>query len=186
MDKFVANAFKATIVVYVLVLVFRDEFRADVYRMVSVPLEYCLGITLVYIGGRWVQTRLGISPDGLGKPNPRALRRILGAVAGLAILCVGIEYVFHNFSLAEHAMEGLQASSEGRNTLGIPMREGWFITGEVRIKGGSGAADLSIPVRGSRAAGELEVRGIRKDGVWLIADLYLIADGNNAVVQIPH
>jgi hypothetical protein len=47
-------------------------------------------------------------------------------------------------------------------------------------------AAFSIPVKGSKAAGKLKMKGIRKDDLWHISELYLIVDGNGGVVQIPH
>jgi hypothetical protein len=47
-------------------------------------------------------------------------------------------------------------------------------------------ASFSISVKGSKSAGKLKVRGIREDVSWRIVDLYLITDGNGAIVQIPH
>jgi len=185
-DKFVATAFKALIVVYVLAVVFRTGFRPNIYRMVSVPLEYCLGIMLVYIGGRWTQTKLGVSQNGPGNLNVRALLKILGTLTALILVCIGIEYVFHSFSLTQQAVQDLQGSAEVQGVLGAPIRVGWFITGSMQIKGDAGAASLSIPVRGITAEADLEVKGVKKDGSWYVTDLYLITDSNKAVVQIPH
>lgn len=185
-DKLLGTVFKATIVIYVLVFFFEAEFRPDVYRLVSVPLEYCLAAMLVYLGGRWALARLGIFQGGVWKLNARSLLKLLGAISALILLCAGIEYVFHNLSLTHHAMEDLQASSDGRSALGAPIQTGWFILGELHFRGDEGAAVLSIPVRGSKAAGELDVKGVRKDGAWIISDLDLMADGQKTVLRIPH
>jgi hypothetical protein len=70
--------------------------------------------------------------------------------------------------------------------LGDPIRIGWLISGEIKISGDDGCAVLSIPVKGNKAAGELDVTGTRKGGSWQIEDAYLIVDGDKTVVQIPH
>jgi hypothetical protein len=185
-DKLLAIAFKATIVLYFIVFFFHDEFRPDVYRAVSVPLEYFLALMLVYIGGKWALTKLGIDDGGFKKPNARTALKIIGAISALILLCVVIEYVFHDLTLTKQAIADLQASDGGKNVLGTPIRAGSFITGEMHIKGEEGAAYISIPVKGSKASGELDVKGIRKDGSWIISELSLIADGQKTVVQIPH
>ncbi len=174
------------VVIYVLVIASKNEFRPEVYRMVRVPVEVCVGILLVYIGGGWTLTKLGFFQGGAFKTNKRAMAKTLAAVAALILLCAGIEYLYHNLLLTQQAMEDLQASKDGQNALGAPIRIGWMITGGEQTGGDDGAANLSIPVKGSKADGELKVKGIKKDGSWRITDLYLIADGNKTVAQIPH
>jgi len=185
-DKLFAIAFKATIVLYFIVFFFHDEFRPDVYRAVSVPLEYCLALTLAYIGGRWALTKLGFYEGGFKKPNARTLISTLGVISALLLLCVGIEFAFHDLDLTKQALADLQASTAGKTILGDPIRLGLVITGELHFRGNDGAASLSIPVRGSKTAGELDVSGVRKDGSWTISDLYIIADGQKSIVQIPY
>jgi hypothetical protein len=185
-DKFVGTAFKAAVVIYILVIAFQNAFRPGVYRIVSVLIEGCVGIFLVYILGSWTLTKLGFLKSGSIKMNRRALLQTLGIVLALILFGAGLDYFYHNSSLTQRAIEDLQASKDGKNALGDPIRIGWFISGEMHISGGNGTANLSIPVKGSKAAGKLEVKGIRKDGSWQIADLYLVADGNKTAVQIPH
>jgi hypothetical protein len=185
-DKLFAIAFKATIVLYFIVFFFHDEFRPDIYRSVSVPLEYCLALMMVYLGGRWALTKLGFYQGGFKKPNARTLLKTLGIISALILLCVGIEFVFHDLDVTKQALADLQASTVGQTVLGNPNRAGLVITGEMHLRGNDGAAGLSIPVKGCRAAGELDVRGVRKDGSWIISALYLIADGQKTIVQIPH
>jgi hypothetical protein len=185
-DKFAGTTFKVMIVLYVLVIAFQAAFRPDVYRIVSVLVEGCVGILLVYIPGSWALTKLGYFQGGSIEVNRKALIKTLCAVAALILLCVGTECFFHNSSLTQQAVEDLQASKDGKDALGVPIRIGWFITGGVHIKGGDGAANLSIPVKGSKAAAELDVKGIKKDGEWHIVDLNLIAAGNKTVVRVPH
>ena len=181
-DKFVGITFKVMVVLCVLVIASKNELRPDIYRMVSVPVEGFIGILLVYIGGKWVLTKLGFFHGESIKVTKKALVKTLGAVAAMILFSASIELLCHNLSLTQQATADLQSSTIGRDALGDPIRVGWFISGNMR----GGAASFSIPVKGSEAAGELEVRGTRKDGSWHIVDLYLIVDGNRAVVQIPH
>jgi hypothetical protein len=140
----------------------------------------------VYIGGRWVLTKLGTSQNGQRQLNMRTILKILGALSALILLCAGIEYIFHTLSLTRQAIEDMQSSKDGNYALGAPIQTGLFISGGEQTKGDNGAASLSIPVKGSRASGELEVKGIKKEGSWHIVDLYLVVDGDKSIVQIPH
>lgn len=183
-DKFAGIAFKVMVVLYVLVIAARHSFRPDIYRMVSVPIESFVGLLLVYIGGKWALRKLGFLRSGSIEISRRAILKTLGAVAVLILFGATIEIICHNLALTQQATEDLQTSREGSNLLGNPIRIGWLISGNIRSNGDGGAASFSIPVKGSKAAGNLEVTGIRKDGSWTVAELYLIVDGNT--VQIPH
>jgi hypothetical protein len=185
-DKFVATTFKGMVVLYVLVIAAKNEFRPDVYRMVRVPVEYCLGILFVYIGARWALAKLGFLQDGSIAHNRGALIKTFSVVLALILFIAGGEYLDHNDSITKMAIADLQASTDGKNTLGVPIRTGWLITGGMHFRGDSGAAAFSIPVKGSKAGGDLEVRGVKTAGSWQVVDLYLIADGHKTVIQIPH
>ena len=185
-DKLMSTTFKVVAVLYVLVIASARTFRPDVYEMVSVPLQVLLGLSLIYIGAKWVLTKFGFSYSGSIKVSRRTAIKAFAFVATVLLLSTGLEYLYHNFSLTQQATGILQASRGGKDALGEPIRPGWFITGNTRIGRDDGVANLSIPVKGSRASGKLEVKGIKKDGSWNIVDLYLIMDGDKAVVQIPH
>lgn len=185
-DKYAGIAFKVMVVIYVLVIAFQKSFRPDVYSMVRVPVEGLVGILMIYICARWALTELGFFDGRALNLNRKSLLKTLGAIAAMILFGVAIELISHNLSVTRQATEYLQASSEGRDALGDPIRTGWFIKGRMGSDGDGGKASFSIPVKGSKAAGELEVRGIKKDGSWQIVDLYLTLDRNGAVVQIPH
>jgi hypothetical protein len=167
-------------VLYFLIIACQRSFRPDVYEMVRLPPEYFIGLILVYIGARWVQKKLRFFNDG-SEAIKRASTKILGFIAIFILFGVLVEYIAHNFRLTQQAVGDLRASVDGKDGLGDPIQLGWLITGGVR----DGIANYSIPVKGSKTAGQLKVRATKKDGSWHIDELYLILDGNRAVVQIP-
>jgi hypothetical protein len=181
-DKLVGITFKVTAVLYVLVIASRRILRPNVYEMVSLLLGVFLGLTLVYIGARWGLNKLGFFQRGSVKISRKAVVNVFGAVTAFILFGTAIEILCHNLSLTQQATAYLQTSTGGRDALGDPIQIGWFISGSMR----SGTASFSIPVKGSKAAAKLEVRGIREDGSWQIVELYLIMDESRTVVQIPH
>lgn len=185
-DKFVGTTFKVMVVLDVLVITFQKVCRPDFYRVVSVLVEACSGILLVYILARWTQTKLGISQGRLSKINTRKLSNLLAVFCTIVALSTSAEYYIHNWSLTQQAIADVHASEDGRNVLGDPIRIGWGISFRIEKNGNDGTGRLSIPVKGSKAAGELKVKGILKDGVWTVSDLYLMVDRNQGGVQIPH
>jgi hypothetical protein len=57
--------------------------------------------------------------------------------------------------------------------LGSPMKEGWFLSGNIATSGTSGTANLEIPVHGPNGSGKLFADEERKDGQWQIQTLIL-------------
>ena len=66
----------------------------------------------------------------------------MGAVIALVLFVALVEYLYHNYSITQMAIQDLQTSIEGKDTLGVPIRTGWFITGGLRLRGNDGAANL--------------------------------------------
>ena len=50
--------------------------------------------------------------------------------------------------------------------LGSPIKEGFWVTGNVRISGTSGKADLAIPVSGPKGAATIYVAATKSLGKW--------------------
>ena len=181
-DRWFGVAFKATVVLYVLAIASQRIFRPDIYRVLSVLLEVLLALLLLYIGAKWALTKLGLVQYGSFRLTRSSLVKTAGTVAALILFSVFVEYVIHNLSLTQEATADLRRSQEGRNALGESIRVGWYIYGSQTPE----TANFSIPVKGSKASGKLEMRGIRHNGFWSIVSLYLVMDGNGAVVQISH
>jgi hypothetical protein len=52
------------------------------------------------------------------------------------------------------------------DALGTPIKEGFFVTGKISVKGTSGKAELSIPITGPKADATIYVVGAREVGAW--------------------
>ena len=185
-DKFVGTTFKLMLVLDVLVIAFQKVLRPDTFRIVSFLVGGFSGVLLVYILGRWTQTKLGLFQGKLGEIDTRSYLNLLAVFCTVMALLTSAEYYIHNWSLTQQAVADIQASEDGRNLLGDSIRIGWLISFRIEKNGNDGTGRLFIPVKGSKAAGELEVKGILKDGAWNVSDLYLIVDRNQDAVQIPH
>lgn len=61
--------------------------------------------------------------------------------------------------------------------LGEPIEVGWFVTGNVFTTGGSGEADLSIPLRGPDGTARLYVVAHKMDGEWHFASARVAIKG---------
>lgn len=182
LDRWASIAFKVAAAVFVLGIASRRFFPPHVYKMISFPLSVCLGLILLWIGASWALKKLGYIQNGSITVSRQSLVTTLRVVAAGILFAVFVEFVAHNLYINQQATLDLQVSTAGKDALGEPIRVGWYISGYQHSDG----ASFSIPVKGSKAKGKLEVRGTRKDGLWQIVDLYLVLDGSRTVVQIPH
>ena len=73
------------------------------------------------------------------------------------------------------ALETARADSAVVEALGVPIEEGWFVTGNIDVSGSSGDADLAIPISGPRGKATLYVKAAKSAGQWeystLVVDL---------------
>jgi TonB family protein len=70
------------------------------------------------------------------------------------------------------ALERTQKSPEAVALLGEPIKDGWFVKGNLRFAGGSGTANFEVPVSGPKSSGTLYVRAIY-EGAWMYERLDL-------------
>ena len=64
-----------------------------------------------------------------------------------------------------------------REQLGEPIRPGWLVFGEYRVRGGAGIAKLSIPISGPRGKATIHVVATRGLGIWWYSTLTAEVDG---------
>jgi len=95
-------------------------------------------------------------------------------VAGVVLFAFGVMKSSGAFTEAVAAAE---QDSRVIEILGEPIEPGWFVSGSINIKDSSGAADLVIPLEGSRSRGKLHVRATMSGGVWTFHELRLEAPG---------
>lgn len=66
----------------------------------------------------------------------------------------------------KEAMRRAQHDARVVAKLGAPIKSGWFVGGSISTSGGSGQADLTVPLQGSHAEGSLHVVATKENGVW--------------------
>ena len=105
----------------------------------------------------------------------------LGALVLLAaIVGVIVALVFGTLKSSDvyrQALAKAQANPTVTTALGAPVHDGWFVSGSVKISGGSGDADLSIPLRGARKRGTLYAVAQRVAGQWEYSALSVEVEG---------
>ncbi len=106
---------------------------------------------------------------------------------GLLVLCAGMIAVaygvvrtsFRNSEPYQVAVSRAQGSAELVAALGGPVEEGSFPRGTISVSGGSGTADLTIPVRGPSGSATVYVQAQKLGGHWEYQRIVADVDGKD-------
>jgi len=95
---------------------------------------------------------------------------VLGMVGCLAVF-IGLiaVFVFGTMKSSEPYQGALQISKQSEAVqakLGAPLKEGFFVSGNINISGPSGEASLEIPISGPKGSGIIYVEAKRQMGKW--------------------
>jgi hypothetical protein len=125
-------------------------------------------------------------------PKTRWRRRLLlglGAViaiaASVAALLAFIEHEIKSSDVYRMSLTKGQQSADIARIVGLPVKPGWFVTGEIaESTNGGGRATLSIPLDGPRGGGILHVQAQRRGGSWRIYVLEFESKDKNSAVDL--
>jgi hypothetical protein len=73
------------------------------------------------------------------------------------------------------ALHALRRDSKAAALLGDDIKASGFVGGNVNFHNQSGQAELTIPVRGSRGSGSLQLKAEKRDGIWHFEKLKLFS-----------
>ncbi|WP_263378772.1 cytochrome c oxidase assembly factor 1 family protein [Granulicella paludicola] len=75
------------------------------------------------------------------------------------------------------AMQDAELSPCVVQSLGLPLKAGWFINGGMRTTNAEGSADLDFSVSGPKNAGRMHVVATRLEGTWYLQVLNVRVGG---------
>jgi hypothetical protein len=128
-------------------------------------------------------------PDGRQRNSkwtgPAGCLSILAMVALLGGAIVLLVFtLFRHTDVYREAAARAEANAQVRAELGEPVREGWWVMGQVRITGPSGRANISIPLKGSRKDGTLHAVAHKSAGRWTYDTLEVAVDGRSGRISL--
>jgi Cytochrome oxidase complex assembly protein 1 len=109
----------------------------------------------------------------------------LGAIALFGGIFGGTFYLLRHSEAYQLGVSRLQASSQAAGALGTPITTG-YPTGSISTDGASGQARLSFSATGTKAAGQVFLEAIKKDGVWSLIKLTLKVEGRDDAIDLIH
>lgn len=109
----------------------------------------------------------------------------LGLVLGLAALIAGIFFFAMSAVKSSDVYRGalgvVQTHPAAKERLGEPIKDGWFVKGNIKFDAGGGSANFDVPVSGPEKAGTLFVRAVSPEGAWMYERLDLAVEGGETV-----
>jgi hypothetical protein len=82
------------------------------------------------------------------------------------------------------ALSHVETHSGAREILGSPLQAGWFVSGETRISGPSGKANISFSVSGPKGSGTVYVDAKKEMGKWNLKNIVLLVDPGKRRVSL--
>jgi Cytochrome oxidase complex assembly protein 1 len=79
-----------------------------------------------------------------------------------------------------------RAKSDSRvvSALGTPIEEGWYLSGKTNVSGGSGDADLSIPISGPKGKGTIYAVATKSAGEWTYSKLQVKIESTGETIVL--
>lgn len=112
-------------------------------------------------------------------------------VGCLGLILVGVAVIGGIFLVAmsalkssevyKGALERARSNPEAVTALGEPIKDGWLVQGNVSFSGGSGNANLQIPVSGPKNSGTIQVRAVNESGAWMYERLDLVVQNGETI-----
>jgi hypothetical protein len=82
------------------------------------------------------------------------------------------------------AVARAKADSRVTSALGTPISEGWFLSGKTNVNGGSGDADLTIPISGPKGKGTIYAVATKSAGEWTYSKLVVKVDATGETIDL--
>ena len=107
----------------------------------------------------------------------------LGAIALIGGIVGTVFYVLKSSDAYQLGVSRLQDNAAAVSALGAPISAS-IPSGKLSIEGSSGHAELNFSATGTKAAGQVVLEAIRKDGVWSLTTLKLKVDGRDDEIDL--
>ena len=106
---------------------------------------------------------------------------VVAGVVGLVALIFGL---MKSSDAYIGALARARSSPAAVAALGAPIKEGFFVLGNIRVGGNSGRATLQIPVSGPKGSATLHVDSDKTDGAWHFRQLVLVVDQTGEQIDL--
>ncbi len=103
------------------------------------------------------------------------------AVAFICVIVFAVFGMLKSSDAYKAAVARAKADSRVTSALGTPISEGWFVSGNTNVNGGSGQADLSIPIKGPKGSATIYAVATKSGGQWIYTRLTVQIPGQDEI-----
>jgi hypothetical protein len=92
------------------------------------------------------------------------LTMLVVVAGGIALVLWGILSLMKSSDVYQEAIRRAQSNAAVVQALGSPVEDGIFFSGEMNVSGGSGTADMAVPLSGPAGSGTLYINANKSWG----------------------
>lgn len=108
---------------------------------------------------------------------------VLGGAFGAFVILV-VFGAMKQTDVYKTAVARAKADQRVTAALGTPIEEGWYLSGNTNVSGGSGDADLTIPISGPNGKGTIYVVATKSGGEWKYSKLSVKVDSSGETIDL--
>ncbi|MEO9340087.1 cytochrome c oxidase assembly factor Coa1 family protein [Mesorhizobium sp. SB112] len=106
-------------------------------------------------------------------------------IGGAVATIISVPFAMKSSEAYQISMETLRANPEVQNALGDNIDSSFWVSGKVEVQaGGTGQAQLGIPLKGDKGEGNAIAVAIRTGGNWDMRVLIVRVDGSDAPIVL--
>jgi hypothetical protein len=99
---------------------------------------------------------------------------VFAFIAGIVSI---VEMSIKSSGAYTQALTQVQAAPAVISAIGLPLKQGWFVSGNISTSGDAGDADISFSISGAKGSGKVYAVSKEVAGVWHSETLQLQLDG---------
>lgn len=116
--------------------------------------------------------------------HPRLIVGVIIAVVFAVGVFAVVEKIFHSSEAYRQALAAVSKSPEVAAKFGSPVEAGWLINGSIQVSGSTGRAELSFPISGPKAKGDVRVFARKRFHQWELLELEVAIAGDSTILQL--
>jgi hypothetical protein len=110
----------------------------------------------------------------------------IGFFCFTGLFIYGVIYVMKSSDAFQISLKQVQSDTKVQSVLGTPVRDGWFVLGNVEVNPESGNADIGYSISGPKGSGVVHVKATKLLGKWTIDHLVVTPDGQQKdLILVP-
>jgi Cytochrome oxidase complex assembly protein 1 len=107
-------------------------------------------------------------------------------LAFIALIAIIVFSAMKSSDVYKDALAKAKAEPAVIEALGSPIQDGMFVSGNTKVDGGSGEANLAIPISGPKGKGTLYVVAIKSVGFWNYSSLVVEVAQTKQRIDLLH